>query len=541
MTDGKQAGKSTAEHSAQPQLRDSELEEQLGELRTTIAGLQESERRFKYMIENQGEGIAVVDLEERFVYSNRSADNLFGVRPGDLLNRSLEDFVTPKQFAHIREQTAARRNGKTSTYEIQIVSKSGTRRNLSVISKPWMDKAGRVCGAFASFRDTTELKQAEEQIRRERDKAQKYLDVAGVMLVAIDKEQRVVLMNRKGSELLGYSEEEIVGRNWFDSFLPERTRQAVKHIFQRLMAGSIQLSEYHENPILTKSGEERLIAWRNTLLTDDAGAIVGTLSSGEDITERRYAETELVRYERLRAMGEMTAGISHNLNNILVGVLGHAQFIQRAASDPAILRDVEAIIKAARRAEDLVRRLRWAVLGKEEEIEPVAVNKLVPAAVSETCPRWKNGNGSGQPSIDIITHLNEVPLIQGTRSGLQDILVNLLFNAREAMPRGGVITIETKTLGEGVELRISDTGGGMDERTRKRVFEPFFTTKAEVGTGLGLSTVYGTVTRWGGAVKVESAPERGATFTIWLPKWGGSRELAVPLVKPRRDRRRKAS
>jgi PAS domain S-box-containing protein len=527
MVYDEETGTSTTEEAASLRRRNAELEARLAELRSVIAGLQESERRFKRMVEYQGEGVAVVDLKERFVYSNRKADRLFGVAPGGLLNKSLKDFMTPQQFSYITRETEARRQGETSNYEIEILDEAGCRRNLSVIAIPWLDNEGRICGAFASFRDITELKRVQDQVRRERDKAQRYLDVAGVMLVAIDTQGQVVLMNRKGCELLGCCESDILGRNWFDTCLPERIRAEVKEVFHRLTTCQVKSAQCHENPVLTASGEERLIAWRSTCLTDDDESIAGTLSSGEDITDRRRTELELVRLERLRAMGEMTAGISHNLNNILVGVIGHAQFLQNAAHDPQLLKETSAIIKSARRAEDLVCRLRWAVLGKEEEPEPVAVNELVLEAIRKAQPRFRNKSDPRCPSIGVMTDLEEVPLIEGTRSGLRDVLLNLLFNASDAMPHGGVITISTRSAAAGVELRVSDTGTGMDDLTRRRAFEPFFTTKAEVGTGLGLSTVYGTVTRWGGTIEVDSSRNKGTSFTIWLPIWTGKPRLPL--------------
>ena len=138
-----------------------------------------------------------------------------------------------------------------------------------------------------------ERKRAEEEIEKERDKAQKYLDIAGVVIVAIDVDQKITLVNKKCSEILGCGEQEIIGKNWFDTFIPERVRDEVKAVFEKLMAGKIESVESFENPVLTGRGEERLIAWHNTILRDEAGNITGTLSSGEDITEHKGAEKRL--------------------------------------------------------------------------------------------------------------------------------------------------------------------------------------------------------------------------------------------------------
>ncbi|MFZ3166678.1 MAG: PAS domain S-box protein, partial [Candidatus Methanoperedens sp.] len=138
-----------------------------------------------------------------------------------------------------------------------------------------------------------ERKRAEEEIEKERDKAQKYLDIARVVIVAIDVDQKITLVNKKCSEILGCSEQEIIGKNWFETFIPERVRDEVKAVFEKLMAGNIESVESFENPVLTRRGEERLIAWHNTILRDEAGNITGTLSSGEDITDHKGAEKRL--------------------------------------------------------------------------------------------------------------------------------------------------------------------------------------------------------------------------------------------------------
>jgi PAS domain S-box-containing protein len=155
---------------------------------------------------------------------------------------------------------------------------------------PVLDQQGNLTGVVHIIRDITDRKRAEGLLRKERDRAQKYLDVAGVMLVAIDAEQRVGLINKKGCEILGYSENEILAKNWFDNFLPKKTREEVREIFEKIISGEVESLEYYENPILTKNGGERLIAWHNTVLRDDKGQVIAVLSSGEDITERNKAE-----------------------------------------------------------------------------------------------------------------------------------------------------------------------------------------------------------------------------------------------------------
>lgn len=139
----------------------------------------------------------------------------------------------------------------------------------------------------------TERKRAEEELKRERGRAEEYLNIVGVMLAALDADGNITLINRKGSGILGYNEGELIGRNWFDILVPQRVRGEIRGVFRKLMAGDIEPVEYYENPLLTKDGEERLILFHNTVLRDPNGQIVGALTSGEDITERKKAEEAL--------------------------------------------------------------------------------------------------------------------------------------------------------------------------------------------------------------------------------------------------------
>lgn len=501
--------------------KNEQLESNLAELTAVVQSLRSSERQYKYMIHHMGEGIGIADLDERFIFCNASAERLFGARPGKLTGRNLREFTSPAHFEEIRNETNLRRQGVRSAYETEIRAEDGVRRILSIIALPWFDPDGAVCGTFATFRNATAQRLAEEVLQLERDKAQSYLDIAGVMLVAIDAERKVTMINRRGCDILGYDERYVLGKDWFECFIPERLRTRAAHVFDRLIGGEIDLVEYFENPVLNARGEERLMAWHNTMITDHSGLPAGTLSSGEDITDRKLTEQNLLRLERMRAMAQMTSAISHNLNNILAGVIAHCQFLQKASHDAGVLKEASAIMDSAHRAENLVRRLEWAVFGRHEEIEPVSLNAHVLAAVEEIRSYCDNGLNDGDRPVEILTTLDEVGEIRATAPGMNDVLVNVLLNAVDAMPNGGTVRVSTRPTGDAVQLTVRDNGRGMDEETRRRVFEPFFTTKGTVGTGLGLSTAHGAVTRWGGTIDVKSRPGVGTSVTILFERWEG--------------------
>ena len=240
----------------------------------------------------------------------------------------------------------------------------------------------------------------------------------------------------------------------------------------------------------------------------------------QDGTQRRQMEQELIRMERLHALGEMSAGVSHNLNNILTSVLGPAQILLRTTKDRDMRFGIEGIISAARRARDLVHHLHLSTRGVAgDPDQTVQANAVIREAMDTARPRWKDQPEARGIAVEVVTDLADVPAVRATASRLHDIFINLILNAVDAMPKGGTVTIRTRAVEGGMQITFTDTGVGMDEETRRRVFEPFFTTKVDVGSGLGMSTAYNAIAGWGGNITVDSTPGRGTTFTIRLPVW----------------------
>lgn len=234
-----------------------------------------------------------------------------------------------------------------------------------------------------------------------------------------------------------------------------------------------------------------------------------------------HADQEIIQQERLRALEEMAQGVAHNFNNVLVGVLGYAQIIELQCSDEKILECAQKISDNALRAKELVQKLNRSVreAGSQPLDRVTTLHTIVREAVKATQPQWQEGAKSRGIAIDIQEHLDIVPPIKGNPVELHHVLSHLITNAVDAMPEGGHIVISTRADNNLVAIGVQDDGVGMDAETQKRIFEPFFTTKQDVGSGLGLSMTYRTVNRWGGRVEVKSTPDKGSTFTIWLPTW----------------------
>lgn len=258
------------------------------------------------------------------------------------------------------------------------------------------------------------------------------------------------------------------------------------------------------------------------------------------LEELKQTQHRMLQQERLRAFGEMAGGVVHDFNNALMSVVGYTELL---LNDPAMLDDKPAVLgylqtmnTAGRDAAHVVGRLREFYRPREETdvFESVALNQLIEQAVSLTQPKWKDQALATGRTIAVEMDLEKVPTIAGNPAELREVFTNLIFNAVDAMPSGGTITLRSYRLQERVGFELIDTGTGMTEEVRARCLEPFFSTKGERGTGLGLSTTFGVIKRHDAELEIESEPGRGTTFRISFPSQvkmftaAAASEIAVP-------------
>jgi signal transduction histidine kinase len=248
-----------------------------------------------------------------------------------------------------------------------------------------------------------------------------------------------------------------------------------------------------------------------------------TIDLEQALTELKTTQQQVIQQERLAALGTMAGGIAHDFNNALSIIMGYGELLLRDAAHGLTRENatlpLTTILTAAEDAAKIVHRLR--IFYRPDEIEepraPVDLNLLIDQAILLTQPRWQAEATASGRTITIATEPGEIPCIAGNAAELREVLTNLIFNAVDALPQGGVITLGTRCEGEAVFLKISDTGTGMREEVRQRCLEPFFTTKGKSGTGLGLSMVFGIIQRHGGTIDIASELGQGTTFTLRLP------------------------
>ncbi len=382
-------------------------------------------------------------------------------------------------------------------------------------------------------------------IDKQENKSELYLELAGVMFVSLDESGTVTYINRKGCEILGYSKEEIIGKNWFETFLPKNVVTEVKEVCKKIMSGEMKQVEYYKNTVLTKNGEERIIAWHNAYVEDGTGKIVSTLSSGQDITETKELEEQFEQSEKLEAIGRLAGGIAHDFNNQLAIIMGYSDLIrEEVKGNPKLLDYANNVLIGVKRATDLTTQLlAFARKGKyitvELDIHDILneVISLLKHSIDKRIRLVKNFN-------------NDEPTTVGDVSQLKNAILNIALNSRDALPKGGEIIFKTSCVeikdenlkfkiqdGKYIKISIIDTGKGMSKEVQKLIFEPFFTTKERgVGTGMGLSAAYGTIHNHGGVITVNSVINQGTEVIMYLPlhraakeeKYVDKKEITVP-------------
>ncbi len=437
----------------------------------------------------------------------------------------------PEELHHLADRSLA------ETLEGRPVTFDGWRMNglekgwWKVTMNPIMDSSGRVDRVVAISSEITEQKLAEDAIRESAENLRITLDSIGDAVIATDDAGRVVRMNKVAEILCGLSAEDAAGKDLSDVFrLKDADSGARRDSPAATVLTTGETLDLKKGTLLVSgTGEERLISDSAAPIRNGEGDIVGAVIVFRDITEQNRVEEQLRQSQKMDSLGQLAGGIAHDFNNMLSGTLGYAELIaRRHPGDEKTQAYIDTIMKTSMQAADLTRKLLSFSRKEKEESLPFDLHDSLGDALSIL-----------QHTIDRRIVLEKrmhalSSVVIGDPSQVQNAILNICVNARDAMPEGGKLTITTENieLGESycraspfdlepgafILVGISDTGTGMSEEVRKRIFEPFFTTKeAGEGTGLGLAAAYGTVVSHNGSIMALSEEGQGTSFHIYLP------------------------
>ncbi len=476
------------------------------------------------IVESSEDAIIGKDLDGIITSWNKGAEHIYGYTAEEVVGQPVANLTPAERSDEIPQILEKLKRGEhIKNSETVRVTKSGGRIDISLTASPIRDEAGTIVGVSAVERDITARKQAEEALRASEKRYRSLFESAvhGIYRVSVDGQ--LFEVNPALAAMLGYdSPVEVVKLDTANIYADqeERSRLVQKWLEKERIEDEVNWNR--------RNGEIIRVRLSGRTLSDQQGTVQGFEFIAEDVTERRALEEQLRQAQKIEAVGQLAGGVAHEFNNFLGVILGYSELLSDEAGENESLRRKVAEIKAAtQRAASLTRQL--LAFSRKQLLEPKVLD--LNQAIWETHKLLRRLVPANIDVVPVLApNIGQVKVDPGQ---VQQILINLVVNARDAMPEGGKVVIETANAdldeeytsqhvglrpGSYVLLSVSDTGCGMDAETRSHIFEPFFTTKQPgKGTGLGLSTIYGIIKQSGGYITVESIVGKGTIFHIYLP------------------------
>jgi two-component system cell cycle sensor histidine kinase/response regulator CckA len=487
---------------------------------------EEDLRRLAAIVEYSDDAIIGVGLDTLITDWNAGAERMLGYLRSEIIGMPITTIFPPSHRGEPLDNQARLKGGESVVRRESLrLRKDGKTIHVALTVSPIKDQHGRVIGTAGIMRDISERKLIEDALRRSEASYRSFVENAPFGIVRTTPDGQIVQANPALVKMLGYSsEQEVLGLHMATDvyrYAEERPEATAWSQRQESVQG-VEVDWKH------KDGRPFTIRCDAHVVRDGEGNLEYLEGFIEDISERRAMEMQLRQGQKMEAIGRLAGGIAHDFNNLLGVIIGYSDLVsEQIGPDSPLHNPVEQIKKAGDRASALTRQLLAFSRQQVLETKVLNLNKIV-AEMANMLPPLLGEDIELQTSLAPL--LGQVKADQGQ---IEQVIMNLAVNARDAMPGGGRLSIETRNAcldeefvsrhrptipGEYVMLVVSDTGSGMDAQTQAHIFEPFFTTKEQGrGTGLGLATVYGFVKQSGGYVWVQSEPGMGSTFTIYLP------------------------
>jgi PAS domain S-box-containing protein len=495
------------------------------------------------IVESSDDAILSKTLDGRILSWNPGAEKMYGYTAAEAIGQHLSFLFPPEHPDELEEILGHLKQGKRIRHlETVRLRKDGSRVDVSLSISPIKSPSGQLIGYSTIARDITERKRAEQELSASETRYRDMVENAQDIIYTHDLQGNYTSMNKAGERITGYSIDEALRMSLVKIVAPEYQETARRMLAKKLEGEG---ETVYDLEIVAKDGHRVAVEVNTRLLYQD-GVPVGVQGIARDVTERKLLEDQLRQSQKMEAIGRLAGGIAHDFNNLLTAVTGYSELsIRQLQPEDPLRLNLEEIKKAAQRATSLTRQL--LAFSRKQVLQPKILDLNSVIAELEKMLRRLIGE-----NIELRTVLApELDAIKADPGQIEQVIMNLAVNARDAIPGGGKLTIETENVyldeeyasqhlgvaaGHYVMLAVCDTGSGMDDKTQNQIFEPFFTTK-EVGkgTGLGLSTVYGIVKQSGGYIWVYSEIGLGTTFKIYLPRADEGQAVYKPTPKPEED------
>ena len=499
--------------------------------------IKESERRYRLLAENLRDVIWVLDTDLHYVYVSPSVMELRGYTPEEVMKHTMDHTLTPESYQKVVDiftqerllEFGGQMHGKewTKNIELEMIRKDGSTVWTEVKINILYDEAGNPTGILGTTRDISERKKVEKALRESEERWQFALEGAGDGVWDFDIPGSKVYRSRRWKEMLGYAENDISDSpdGWANLVHPDDRQQADETLIRHLKGEKPIYTSEHR--VKCKDGTYKWILERGKVIRwSEDGRPLRIIGTQTDITEKKNLEQQLMRAQKMEAVGTLAGGIAHDFNNLLMGILGNVSLMLMNCDESHPFFDrLKSVEEYVQRGSDLSKQLLGFARGGKYEVKPTHLGEFI----------RKSSEMFGRTKKEIRIHRKVAKglwAVEVDRGQMEQVLLNLFVNAWQAMPGGGDMYLSVENIdldavdvspfdikpGRFVKVTVTDTGIGMDESVKSRIFEPFFTTKERGrGTGLGLASVYGIIKNHGGFIHVESEKDLGTSFMIYLP------------------------
>jgi two-component system cell cycle sensor histidine kinase/response regulator CckA len=498
------------------------FQESITELNNLNKTLEQSEMKFRSVIQAANDAIISVDSNGNIISWNKRAQTIFGYTEEEALDKSLYILIPQRcrdalsrELKQFRETNESKYNGKM--LEFYGLRKDGSEFPTEISIASWKTEEGTFFTGIV--RDITERKKADEKIREQAALLNKAHDA----IIVRDLEHHLIYWNKGAQRLYGWTEEEVIGKNANELLYKEESPNLIE-AKNRVIENGEWKGELQQR---TKDGKEVTVESHWSLVRDSEDKPRSIFTISADITEKKRLEAQLLRTQRMESIGNLAGGIAHDLNNMMTPIMLSLQMLKEKLTDERSRKLINILEQNSQRSAELIKQVLSFARGVEGERKPLQVTDIISEierVIKETFPR----------NIDIRTDLpKNLWTISGDSTQLHQVIMNLCVNARDAMPDGGTLRITASNIsidesyaqmnteareGSYIVIAVSDTGTGIPSEILDRIFEPFFTTKEfGKGTGLGLSTAHAIVKSHGGFMNVYSEVGEGTMFKVYLP------------------------